>query len=219
MSVNPSSFVGALGGMAILVVSMVVRLGPFVPRLVGRRLRGNERATPAVDRRSRKRTGRARRPAPSRYVWWRSCVLPAAAGLAAARAARGAGAGRRAAGRLGDGEVVRRLRVAHDRVAVDRRTGHLDLALGGPDVEAGGAELGRRVAELVVLRVGEARLDVRDQVASIRLGGAVLTLLLLTEEGRQGDRGEDADDQDDDEELDEREPTLLVLEPLQHRIL
>ena len=62
----------------------------------------------------------------------------------------------------------------------------------------------------VGLLVREARLDLRDGVTSVGLGGGVLALLLLTQEGRQGDRGEDADDQDDDEELDEREALLVV---------
>ena len=62
----------------------------------------------------------------------------------------------------------------------------------------------------VVLRVGKARLDMRDQVARIGLRRRVLALLLLTQEGRQGDRGKDADDQNDDKELHEREAILVV---------
>ena len=72
------------------------------------------------------------------------------------------------------------------------------------------AEGGRRVALRVVLRVREARLDLRDEVAGIRLGRRVLALLLLAEERRESDRGENADDQNDDEKLDERE-ALIVL--------
>src|SRR5262249_31009164 len=65
-------------------------------------------------------------------------------------------------------------------------------------------------ARRVGLRVGVARLDLRDGVPRVRLGRRVLRLLLLTEEARQRDRGEDADDQDDDEQLDQREALLVA---------
>ena len=78
------------------------------------------------------------------------------------------------------------------------------------------AQRRRGVAQRVVLVVGEAGLDVRDEVAGIRLGGCVLALLLLTEEGRQGDRGKNADDQNDDEELDEREALFVAADALVH---
>src|SRR3954452_14463602 len=138
-------------------------------------------------------------------------------GLAAAR--RGAGARARAdAGRraLGDRERVGRLRGRDDREAcagAGRGDGH--LACAGADVEAGVAELrSRRAVRVAAGRVRGARLDLRDGVTGVRLGLCVLALLLLTEEGRQGNRGENADDQDHDEELDERKALLLAVDPL-----
>src|SRR5437764_2495361 len=41
------------------------------------------------------------------------------------------------------------------------------------------------------------------------LGGRILTLRALAEEGRQSDGGENADDQDDDQELDQGEALLV----------
>ena len=97
-----------------------------------------------------------------------------------------------------------------------RRRGHGDLVGAGAVVEAGRAERRRRVALRVVLRVREARLDLRDEVAGIGLGRSVLALLLLAEERRESDRGENADDQDDDQELDERESFVVALEAVEH---
>ncbi len=87
------------------------------------------------------------------------------------------------------------------------------------EVEAGRAERRRRVALRVVLRVCEARLDLRDEVTSVRLRRGVLALLLLTEERRESDRGKNADDQDDDQELDERKALIVLAHVAQHVIL
>src|SRR3954467_7883380 len=141
-------------------------------------------------------------------------LLPAAA-LAAPGRAR-AGAGERAARGLRGEERVARLRDGRDRVAVRRRRRHGDLAGAGAVVQPGDPELGGRVAQRVVLRVGEAGLDLRDHVSRVGLGRGVLAFLLLTEERGQRDRGEDADDQDDDEELDQREAPLVVADVVQH---
>src|SRR4051794_12466918 len=131
-------------------------------------------------------------------------------GLAAALAVRRAVTRVATARSAGDAERVARARVRRhgETGGGGRRNG--DLTLAGANVEARGAQLASRVALGVVLGVREAGLNVRDEVAGIRLGRCVLALLLLTEERGQGDRGEDADDQDDNEELDERE-TLFVL--------
>src|SRR5205807_3653994 len=72
----------------------------------------------------------------------------------------------------------------------------------------GGGALG------VVLLAGEARLHLRDHVAGVGLRVRVLALLLLAEEGRQGNRGKDADDQNDDQELDQGKTALLGLNTL-----
>src|SRR3954453_6637946 len=137
--------------------------------------------------------------------------LAAALGRARARARRDT-RGRA----LRDRERVGRLRDRHDRVAragAGRRD--RDLALAGADVEARVAELRRGGAVRVVAGgIRATRLDLRDRVARVRLRLGVLALLLLTEEGRQGDRGEDADDQDHDEKLDEREALLLAVDAL-----
>src|SRR6476620_9774112 len=133
-------------------------------------------------------TRRARRPA-SREAFSVREGLPggrAAAALAATLvAAGGDGAGMRqgAVGLLGDGERVARLRRGRDRV---RRGGgatvDLDLASTVTPSEAGVPELGARVTSRVVLRIGVARLDLGNHVASVRLGGSVLALGLLAEE-------------------------------------
>src|SRR5687767_9759430 len=108
--------------------------------------------------------------------------LPAAAagGAAAAGAAGtdGALAGEDAA-RLDDRELVRRLRRRRHLVRVGRQGGaglDLDLARTAAPGEAGGAEVRSRRAERVVLLVGVARLDVRDEVTGVRLGRRVLAL-------------------------------------------
>src|SRR5436189_299246 len=82
---------------------------------------------------------------------------------------RRAGARHDARGATGDDEVVARLRVRGDRVPAGRRRPvHVDLTLRGAEVQARLAQSG--VATLgVVLRIGKARLDMRDEVASIRL--------------------------------------------------
>src|SRR4051812_30865417 len=136
-----------------------------------------------------------------------------AAALRRARACTGRDAGGRA---LRDRERVGRLRDRHDRVAgAGARRGHRDLALTGTDVEAGVAELRRCGAVRVVAGgVGATRLDLRDRVTRVGLGLGVLALLLLAQEGRQGNRGKNADDQDHDEKLDEREALLLAVDPL-----
>src|SRR3954449_7260743 len=94
---------------------------------------------------------------------------------------------------------------------------HVDHTAGaGADRQAGRAEVRGRVAGGVVLLVGVAGLDFRDQVTRVGLGGRVLALRPLAEERRKGDRGQDADDQDYDEELDQREAALLVVETLRN---
>src|SRR3954468_8766161 len=119
--------------------------------------------------------------------------------------------------RLGDGErVVRatrvRLRRGGDRVARLARRVHVHLTGAGAHVETGVGDVGLGVTALrVVLSLREARLDGRNDVSSIGLGGGVLALLTLAEEGRQRDRGEDDDDEDHDQELDQREAPVVVL--------
>src|SRR3954453_22268372 len=97
--------------------------------------------------------------------------LPGTAGLAAtlARACAGAGAGGRAVGVLEDRERVARLRARHDRVALGRRRANLDVTGARAKREAGGAEAGRVGAASVVLLVGEARLDLGNEVTCVRL--------------------------------------------------
>src|SRR4051794_37340864 len=115
---------------------------------------------------------------------------------------------------LRDREVRPRLRGRRHGVArsTDGRGGHLTTV--GADVEARVRESGGAAVRVHAGVVGRARLDLRDEIASVRLRLRVLTLLLLTEEGRQGDRGKNADDEDHHEELDEREALLLAVDPL-----
>src|SRR4051794_21560341 len=158
------------------------------------------------------RNGRARRPARSKRGDFTSECLPVAAGRAAAVALVGAGTRDLARARvLMQNEHAAVLRRRRDIPALRgvRRDAHRRVRR-GTDRETGVAELGRRVAVVVVLLVGVARLDLRDRVTTVRLGIGVLALLLLTQEGRQSDGGKDADDQNDDQELDEREALLLV---------
>src|SRR5205814_615596 len=130
----------------------------------------------------------------------------------------GARTRRRAVGRvLRDQEVAARLRVRRNRVPGGAVVRYVHLAGTGTDVEAGGRAVdlaGCRHTLRVVLLVRVAGLDLRHHVARIGLRRRVLALLLLAEEGRQGDRGKNADDQDDDEELDQREAALLGLNSL-----
>src|SRR3954465_5548091 len=137
-------------------------------------------------------------------------------GLAATLADVVARALRDARGRvLRDDEMRARLRRRGHDVARRRRGaagGH--LTAGRADVEARVAERRGGAVRVHAGVVGRARLDLRHEVAGVRLRLRVLTLLLLTEEGRQGDRGENADDQDHNEELDEREALLLAVDPL-----
>src|SRR3954454_19286639 len=128
----------------------------------------------------------------------RSAGLPdagaAGAGLAGALAGAAAGTRRRTRGgalrdRVGD----TRLRLGHDVVPAGGRRGdgrvrsgrvlHLDLARAAADVQTRVGQLSRRIALGVVLGGGEARLDLRDEVARVRLGVRVLALALLAEEG------------------------------------
>src|SRR3954454_5829190 len=149
-------------------------------------------------------------------------LLPDAALAAAVAADLDARTGREARrGRLRDREGVVRLRLRRDDIAVRAGSGAVrddaDLARARRrvDGQASVAELAGRVALVVVtLNVRCARLDLRDGVTRVGLGLRVLALLLLTEEGRQGDRGENADDEDHYEELDEREALLLAVDPL-----
>src|SRR4051794_23052498 len=155
----------------------------------------------------RKRNGAARRPPRSNLLGAR--LLPgagraAARALAAAVAGSVAGASGSATGVLLNLEVSTRLRSSDDGVLGGTGRPGADLALGGRgrgrsvDVEAGRVATdvasSRRQALLVILGVRVARLDLRREVACIRLGIRVVALLLLAKEGRQGDGGEDADD-------------------------
>src|SRR6185503_16570994 len=154
-------------------------------------------------------TRRARRPASLKQTAGR-LVLPGVAGADVGAVGRAAGAGLRAvhgAGvGAGDDERAAGLRDGVHVVAVaGSGDGDLDLAGRGADRQAGARRDG---AARVGLTVGEAGLDLRDGVTSVRLGGGVLALLLLAQERRQGDGGEDADDEDNDEELDKREARL-----------
>src|SRR4051812_27178872 len=115
---------------------------------------------------------------------------------------------------LGDDEVRPRLRGRRHDVAGGRRARGRDLTTGDADVEARVRERGGTAGRVHAGVVGRARLDLRDEVAGVRLRLRVLTLLLLAEEGRQGNRGKDADDQNHHEELDEREALLLAVDPL-----
>src|SRR5436853_379856 len=143
--------------------------------------------------------------------------LPAAVARATTVAGDGAGTNRRATETtLGDHEGVVRatavgLGLGRDGVVAGAGRRNRDLARAGTDVQTGVRRAG---ALLVVLLAGEAGLDLRHHVARVRLGVRVLTLLLLAEEGRQGDRGKDADDQNDDEELDKGKTALLRLNTL-----
>src|SRR5205807_8056589 len=144
------------------------------------------------------------------------CFLPVAAARATTLARRGAGAGRRATETsLGDHEGVhptaRGLRLGRDGVVRRRGRRGRDLAGAGTDRQTG---VGRARALGVVLLACEARLDLRHEVTGVRLRVRVLALLLLAEEGRQGNRGKDADDQNDDEELDKGKTALLGLNTL-----
>src|SRR3954454_7114839 len=123
-------------------------------------------------------TRRARRPASKTAIaLWLPDAVAGAVVLAAAATGGGAGAGGSATSGLDDVEVVAALGVGSDRVAVDSAGRDLDLTGACADVETGGAELAGRVTRHVRLRVGEARLDLADHVASIRLGRSVLALL------------------------------------------
>src|SRR5918994_3785909 len=132
-------------------------------------------------------------------------LSPLAALASALRRAAGhvARAADREVGELRDGEGVAGARVGDDDVGV-AGGGDLDLPAAGAHRRARRAVRARVVA--VDLRV--AGLHGRDDGARVVLGGAVLCLGGLGEEGRERDRREDADDQDDDEELDEREALL-----------
>src|SRR5947209_18184069 len=116
---------------------------------------------------------------------------------------------RRLCDRVDVAGLRRREHLVTGRAALAR---DVDLAVAATDLQTGRVAVeavadGRALG--VVLLGREARLDLRDEVARIRLRRGILALLLLTEEGRQGDRGENADDQHDNEELDEREALLL----------
>src|SRR4051794_11442194 len=115
---------------------------------------------------------------------------------------------------LRDREVRARLRRRGHDVARSGDAGGRDLTAVGADVEARVRESGATAVRVHAGVVGRARLDLRHEVASVRLRLRVLTLLLLTEEGRQGDRGKNADDEDHHEELDERKALLLAVDPL-----
>src|SRR3954447_2923656 len=115
---------------------------------------------------------------------------------------------------LRDREVRARLRRRGHDVARSGDAGGRDLTAGGADVEARVRERGAAAVRVHAGVVGSASLDLRHEVAGVRLRLRVLALLLLAEEGRQGDRGENADDQDHNEELDEREALLLAVDPL-----
>src|SRR3954452_9748883 len=130
----------------------------------------------------------------------RSDGLPAVV-LAAGRGAR-AGTLHGAAVGLRHRERRVGLRRRGERVALARAAdrGQVRVVQGRLDGDEGG--LGDAVVRLVVGVIGLHR---RRRVADEALGGRVLGLLTLAEEGRQGDRGKDADDQDDDQELDEGE--------------
>src|SRR4051812_18593440 len=164
---------------------------------------------PRIDRR------RAVRPA----SWYDlvSSELPVAAVGAAARLRLVTAARRGAVVHLRDRERGARLRVRGDRVATGARR-HLDLAVGVTDVEAGRIAVdvarGVRRALVVVLLVRKARLDLRGEVARVRLGVRVLALLLLAKERRQRDGRQDPDDQDHHEELDKGEALLLRVDAL-----
>src|SRR5205823_5306 len=179
------------------------RLRPRLPAPCGRK------GTPNDER-------RARRPASRHYL--ARFGLPVAACGATALTGRRARTSR-AARALGDVERVRTagrgLRDGLDGVRVRRRAGeHRDLPGAGAVAEAGGPKRGRGIAVDVGLLGRETRLNLRHHVARVGLRRRVLALLLLAQEGRQGDRGKDADDQDDDEELDQRETALLRLNTL-----
>src|SRR3954454_12996096 len=136
-------------------------------------------------------------------------------GLAATLTRLVAGALRDTARQLLDVEVRAGLRQRVDLVGRLRRgAGRLHLALTRADVQAGVGQLSRAAVRVVTRVVRRARLDLRNQVAGVRLRLRVLALLLLAEEGRQGDRGKNADDQDHNEKLDEREALLLAVDPL-----
>ena len=124
----------------------------------------------------------------------RSGGLPGAAGLAAAVARSGAGAGVAAGRGAADHERVGAPGDRGDRERAGSRRGDGDLIGADAVVKTRRAERERRVAQGVVLGVREARLDLRDEVAGIGLGRRVLTLLLLTEERRKSDRGKDGID-------------------------
>src|SRR5436190_3853673 len=143
--------------------------------------------------------------------------LPVAGAWAAALADHGARLDVTSAQRVHQRECVvdaagaglgdRLQRVAREPLGED-----LDLADARPDVEvrARRGERGRAADVLVVLR--EARLHLGDHVAHVGLGGRVLALQALAEEGRQGDGGEDPDDQDHDQQLDQGEAALIGAE-------
>src|SRR3954453_11472279 len=115
---------------------------------------------------------------------------------------------------LRDREVRPRLRGRRHGVArgTDGRGGHLTAVRA--DVEARVRERGSAAVRVHAGVVGRAGLDLRHEVAGVRLRLRVLALLLLAEEGRQGDRGKNADDEDHHEELDERKALLLAVDPL-----
>src|SRR4051794_35046956 len=97
---------------------------------------------------------------------------------------------------LRDDEVRARLRRRGHHVARRRRGaagGHLTAR--GADVETRVRERRGGAVRVHAGVVGRARLDLRHEVASVRLRLRVLALLLLIEEGRQGDRGKNADDE------------------------
>src|SRR5207247_2857224 len=126
--------------------------------------------------------------------------LPRAAGRTTALTSRGTRTGHARRG-LGDVELVRAagggLGDPLHGVRVRRRAGeHRDLPGTGAVGEAGGPKRGRGIAVDVGLLSRETRLNLRHQVARVGLRRRVLALLLLAQEGRQGDRGKDADDQD-----------------------
>src|SRR5215208_5906774 len=116
---------------------------------------------------------------------------------------------------LRDGEVVTRLRGTHDLIRVGRARGHVDLAASRAQRDPAVLQVLSSVGAIgVVLLLRVAGLDVRNDVTRVRLGLGVLTLLTLTEEGRQRDSGQNTDDENHNEELDEREALLLVVHAL-----
>src|SRR5947209_825413 len=121
---------------------------------------------------------------PSGAASTKTISSPAAVGGTAGGARRRARARRAAAHALGDRVRDARLRSRDDRVAL--AVGARDLYLAGlvAERETGLAKLSGRLARRVRVVRRVARLHVRDEVASVGLGGAVLRLAALGDEDR-----------------------------------